>query len=319
MMEDHHLDAGRHAHVVGADRYVVFDRATMAGVGSTCTLVAQRLLDDADESAEEAASPALGPRLAEMLLSTIALDTAGLDEAAGKTTVLDIAVVRRLRAVIDAGAQAAGAGATAPAPAPELEPRAIFARLMALKQEPAFWRALSVPQALGFDFKAFALPPAAAGGAGAGKSAGVGESESEGEFGTSSVMASLSDFLGGWAPEGAGRRAERLREVVAFARERGLEFAVVLCAVSGSGGGPMERGLALVAPAGSRGARLVDEAARLLPLRAPELLLEEEGAAASAEEASACVRVRSFRQGNGRASRKQVVPLLLAALAEAEA
>jgi inorganic pyrophosphatase/exopolyphosphatase len=324
---DHHLDAGRHAHVTGADRLVPFDRATMSGVGSTCTLVAQRLLDDADEAAAAAAAseataagggaaaaPALDARLAEMLLSTIALDTAGLDEAAGKTTPLDVATVRRLRAVICAG-EGTGAGVGAgTAAATALEPRAVFARLMALKQEPSFWRSLSVAQALGFDFKSFALP-------------GSGD---PGEFGTSSVMASLDNFLSGWeAPQsaaGAERHAARLREVAAFASERGLAFAVIMSAVGAAGGGSgLDRGLALVAAAGSRGARLVDNATRLLTLRAPELQLVAVapvaggGGDAAALEAASGVRLHAFRQGNGRASRKQLVPLLLAALTEAAA
>jgi len=351
---DHHLDAGRHAHVAGAARLIAFDRAAMAGVGSTCTLVAQRLLDDDDDEVAAAAAAAggvggaagagaaraLDPRLAEMLLSTIALDTAGLDEAAGKTTPLDALTLRRLRAVVDAGAPAPASAAAGAAAAAALEPRAVFARLMALKQEPAFWRGLSVAQALGFDFKAFALPAAAAGSAGDAGDAGAGVEGGDGaEFGTASVMARLDDFLGGWEEEGAAaaagnergaaaaagaaaRRAEgRLREVAAFAGERGLAFVVVMSAVSAAGGGGgLDRGLALVAPAGSHGARLVDEAARLLLLRAPELLLEETSAAGSAEAiaAAAGVRVRTFRQGNGKASRKQLVPLLLAALGEVQ-
>ena len=88
--------------------------------------------------------------------------------------------------------------------------------------------------------------------------------------------------------------------------------------------GSMRRSLALVSGPGPLGAHLVDEAARLLPLLAPELLLEEVAEVAGLgvgegvdEGEGEGVRARLFRQRNGRASRKQVVPLLLKALASA--
>ena len=308
---DHHFDSGRHAHVTGDLRRIAFDSATMTGGGSTCTLVAQSLLDDTAE--EAAANGPLDAGLAEMLRSVILLDTAGLDQAAGKATPLDRDIVRRLREVVIAAGQDEAA---ARALDRELEPRFVFERLMALKQDPAFWRALSVEQALGFDFKSFEV------------SAGAGAEAAVFFFGTSSVMASLQDFLSGWAaPESSAPAPAtafapapaRLAAMAEFVAARSLAFTLVL-AVSGAAGGGLRRGLALVAATGSaRGAALVDEAARLLQLNAPELLLEELPAAAAQGAAAAAgekPHARFFSQGNASASRKQVVPLIMRALHE---
>lgn len=92
---DHHPDAGAHPRIVPPLRCVSWDAAARRGVGSTCTLVAARLL-------------ALGPTdpaVAELLAGVILLDTSGLSPSAGKTTPEDERVVAAL-----ARAYAAGTG-----------------------------------------------------------------------------------------------------------------------------------------------------------------------------------------------------------------
>ena len=299
---DHHADAGSHQHVRGAERRVAFDAATNAATaGSACTLVASLLLGDLDIA--ELSSGGRGPaparagidaRLAEVLGSTILLDTVGMDPAAGKGTPLDAAVLERLRAVIERECGRAEAGA-------RLDARAVSGRLMALKSEPAFWSGLSVAQALGFDFKSFeAARP----------------SSSAAVFGTSSVMAGLGNFFGGWsgdaAPAGVPLRVApaRARDAAAFCAARGLDFEVVLTAEVLPTGG-MRRGLAFVAPAGSAGAALADAAALRLQSAMPELEMRELDVSGAED-----VFLRAFEQGNAKASRKQVVPLLMRVLVE---
>jgi exopolyphosphatase len=97
---DHHADSGAHARVTGAARHISFDAAVGRGAGSTCTLVAERLLDLSLPLHWDAA-------FGRTLLGVILLDTANLDPAAGKTTQQDIDVAARLEASINA---AGGAG-----------------------------------------------------------------------------------------------------------------------------------------------------------------------------------------------------------------
>lgn len=97
---------------MGAHRNISFDVAEARGVGSTCTLVAQRLLQLSDLStrthmpaaaegvAEDAVSMPLTSSVARMLLGVILLDTINMNPEAKKGTREDAAVMHRLCEVI---------------------------------------------------------------------------------------------------------------------------------------------------------------------------------------------------------------------------
>jgi inorganic pyrophosphatase/exopolyphosphatase len=152
--------------VSGSQRRVAFHPGLNRGIGSACTLVAEALLGgDWDPSADQlaAAAPpppshdagdagsapaaALDSGLASVLLGVVLLDTLNLSPEAGKTTPRDAAVVSALRAI------AAG-----------VHSDALFGALLSLRTDPAWWRALTPMQALGYDFKEFVAARAAAGG-----------------------------------------------------------------------------------------------------------------------------------------------------------
>jgi inorganic pyrophosphatase/exopolyphosphatase len=309
---DHHMDAGKHLETTcdgpgtkedkGGDddvdantdatpprRWIAFDPVERKGVGSTCTLVAHRLLR-ASKAGAAPAAVVLDARLAELLLSVIVIDTVGLDPSAGRTTPLDDEVVASLQSVI---AQERGGA--------PLDTAATFRLLMGLKAEEAFWSALPVGQALGFDFKAFAATRAAEGG------------RTVVRFGTSSVMVPALTFLRGWEGTGQGGTATtegRLAAVAAFAESRALDFEVVLSMVAEPS---VQRQLAFVAPRAQAGLvdRLVaalEATGQLGHLRDVGERLEGGGGGGAGPY------VRVFEQGNHKASRKQVVPLLLEAL-----
>jgi len=297
---DHHIDSGRHAHVVGPKRNIAFDsKGLLATAGSTCTLVANDLLNDAQSpslSAVDATSnferSSIDASLAEALGSCILLDTVGLDESAGKATPLDFETISRLRSLI--ASERKLDESTQP-----LDSRAVFQRLMSLKQDSSFWKSLTIRQALEFDFKSFE----------------IGSSSS---FGTSSIMASLTDFLSGWNLSSVSRTIDqhRLSECADFVTDKGLSFQVLLSAVSVEKEGGLERGLAFVAIADSKGAELAASVCSTLLNQTSDERENGEGSIdlkleeVHVQNDNAKIYVRVFKQGNRKASRKQLAPLL---------
>ena len=298
---DHHIDSGRHAHVVGPKRNIAFDsKGLSATAGSTCTLVANDLLNDAQSpslSTVDATSnferSSIDASLAEALGSCILLDTVGLDESAGKATPLDFETISRLRSLIASERKLDESN--------QLDSRAVFQRLMSLKQDSSFWKSLTIRQALEFDFKSFE----------------IGSSSS---FGTSSIMASLTDFLSGWNLSSVSTPIDqhRLSECADFVTDKGLSFQILLSAVSveAEKEGGLERGLAFVAIADSQGAELAASVcSTLLNQTSDEKENGESSIDLKLEEVhvqndNGKIYVRVFKQGNRKASRKQLAPLL---------
>lgn len=393
---DHHLDVGAHPWVKGAGRMIDFDAAHMKGVGSTCTLVARSLLElQSDkvspiartDAANATPAPVLDAGLAEMLASVIIIDTVGLSAAAGRTTQADLDAVEQLQTIIEAGGgprqpaasltTAASAGETGAAnsepaavaagtdtsSAPRrLDVAAVCAVLSNLKSEPAFWRGLSMDQALSLDYKMFEGALATSSGTDVGNSG----CSIKVQFGTSSIMVPLGDFLGGWAeqpcttgdaaasmasPSGppsvggpvaasyeAAVDAYRLEGIKTFIESRGLSFQVLLSMISDP---TIQRELAFVAirnggdSSAGRDVKLVDalcdvllkselklqelHVAPTIAARPPPLLASSSHDGTSSSAAApgadgAGMHLRVFRQGNVKASRKQAVPMILAAM-----
>lgn len=210
---DHHCDRGAHTQVSGPARNISFV-PDLGGVGSTCTLVARRLLDAAATGAiaHEAAAEA-----AHCLLGVILLDTINLEEAAGKTTPEDRDAVRDLCALLRgqklAASSAAAAASAGPGDALDPEPAsedadarttsALFATLRSLRMDPLWWLSLSVRQACWYDYKCFAYAASAGASASVIPASASGEAASSSaaqpavQIGVSALTIHLSDFLAG--------------------------------------------------------------------------------------------------------------------------
>jgi len=90
---DHHKDDGNHDNVKGKLRDIAFDASnSKALVGSCCTQVAERYLDDVSPFDHDES-------IALLLLGTILLDTMNMSPTAGKGTLRDQAAITRLSKV----------------------------------------------------------------------------------------------------------------------------------------------------------------------------------------------------------------------------
>lgn len=289
---DHHADSGQHTHVTGGDRRISFDAAAGRGVGSTCTLVSQSMLS-LPASCVDAA-------LAELLLGVILLDTAGLSAAAGKTTPEDEAAVAALQAVI-AGERGA-----------PVDVRAFADRLLALREDASFWRSLSASQALRYDYKGFDAQF---------KGANV-------RVGSSSFMAPLTSILAGWREDSSSSDSDSSdsgavsvtvapevgEQLQSYAAQQG---AAILLLMSVTTKPAMSRQLAMVHVPGPHAGIPSEQSQAAYETLLAALTADAAGLKLQAlpvAAAGAAAEVKLFQQGNVKASRKQVMPLVLAAL-----
>lgn len=126
---DHHMDMRAH---LAAEREVAFQDG-QALVASTCTIVAERMLDEllVEAPMEVKALPAT------LLLGVIALDSVDFDPRAKKVTPRDVAVADRLEPLAFA------------------DRRALFSWLQAEKFNPGHWASFSLENCLQCDYKEF--------------------------------------------------------------------------------------------------------------------------------------------------------------------
>ena len=277
---DHHADAGAHAHVAGAARQVSFDTAEGRGVGSTCTLVAAAAL----AATEGASGPPFDAPLAQMLLGVILLDTVGLAEAAGKTTAEDRRVAGALEPLCGGA---------------PFDPAAFHSQLAGLRNDPAFWAGLTVPQALSYDFKSFAPPGAHAL-----------------RIGASAMTVPLASLLCRGEGGGIGREMDAgiLSACAQWGVDKGVAFLVLLSAAPPPPGAVpgSVRQLAFFEPAEGCAHAPVARAVLGKLRGCAALALREAGRGGTADGGVAWL----FEQGNATASRKQILPLLLQWAAE---
>jgi len=176
---DHHVDAGSCAHVTspvssGAwhrralaaaaaamaavidgscpanARAVTMNDAGDLGVGSACTLVGHAYLSALQS---DPPSTPLVPGLAQLLATVVCLDTNSLKDSS-KTTPADVAVLHRLDALMlsdDAASTAPPPGHGTPPLSDQLLAAATAAR--SAKFDPMFWSNLALVQALEYDLK----------------------------------------------------------------------------------------------------------------------------------------------------------------------
>ncbi|CAM9789771.1 unnamed protein product [Ectocarpus sp. 8 AP-2014] len=150
---DHHADLGEHPSVQGSSRDVAFEANDGGGkalVGSCCTIVAERMLDQA---------PALlSSDVAQLLLGVILVDTLNLDMEIKRATSRDIAAAQELsRRVSWLPSSAQGSGERSPSSARRCCSTAdeLFDALRNAKFDPAFWREISATDTLRYDYKSF--------------------------------------------------------------------------------------------------------------------------------------------------------------------
>lgn len=138
---DHHADAGAHTHVHGASRCINFNTVLKRGVGSCCTLVAQRAL----ARCAEGVFP-MDAGLARMLWSVILLDTGNFDPALGKGTAEDVDAAAALEAIVMPSASQEEVAE---------ERRRVYDLFYNARADPSWWDTLPPRSVLRADYKAF--------------------------------------------------------------------------------------------------------------------------------------------------------------------
>jgi len=149
---DHHTDTKKHLDVPLNKRNIAFDESSQRALaGSCCSLVAELFAQDQVFGSELDAS------IASLLLGVITLDTLNMDEAAGKGTERDVGALEYLKRFSPLASNS----------------QALFEQLRDCKTDPSFWNALGPLQCLRLDYKDFA----------------------SGRVGVSSVLMPAFDFL----------------------------------------------------------------------------------------------------------------------------
>ncbi|CAB9502818.1 prune homolog (Drosophila) [Seminavis robusta] len=174
---DHHFDENQHTETCSGDqRNIAFanDKATVA---STCTLIAERLLQQQKQNSN---NNKYHPTVATLLLGTILLDSVNMIPAAGKGTPRDATAIQNLLENTDwslstSAAKAAWSNNNDNDGRPDTTQ--LFESLQAAKFDPAFWNGLSVPDALRLDYKRFST------------------SKNGTVFGASAVLLPMADFI----------------------------------------------------------------------------------------------------------------------------
>ena len=268
---DHHQDARLYPHVTER-RHIAYDAATKkATAGSTCTLIYEEFLRQEPEGLGLLDAP-----LATLLLGVICLDTSNGDAAVGKAEPRDVAAMAALQFT------------------PGVPDRdALYARLRNAKMDPAFWRSLSTEQCLLLDYKQQALPT------------GLADYSAPASgccnVGISSVLQPLAEFA---ARPGVHLACRQYMDACSL--DVLVVMTFVLRAGAGAEAGVPNRELLLVARSPGRlmqahGFLSAEATLALEPLDLPD----DTG---GTEQAG--LAVKGYAQGNIKASRKQVLPIL---------
>lgn len=139
---DHHADDGAHKHVVSEVREIAFHSdSNKALVGSTCTLVAERLTKVTSSLETDCE---IDSGVASALLGTIVIDTMNMSASAGKGTKRDGNMINVLMG---------SAGWSKDCRAPNLEK--LYEWLNSAKFDCTFWDEMSVRDCLRIDYKRF--------------------------------------------------------------------------------------------------------------------------------------------------------------------
>ena len=287
---DHHEDERVHENVLGPNRDIAFDSQTKhAEVGSTCTLVTERLFQilGNEGSSEVDASLSLA------LLSVILLDTMDMSPKAGKGTDRDEYAIEMLlkqtewnRLEIPKSLRGCDLHNLFDENGIPIRPK-LYKYLEGAKTDPEFWKDMSVRDCLRIDYKRFRTTDA-----------------NGPDFGMSSVILPMRSFLG---------KFELVESLQQFMGRDGanVPLMAVLTIELVDGVPNREMLLAgrkdLVKDVGDF--LLLDESAAFLSIQ--EVKSDLAGGDSTKQSSAEEVIFRRFQQLNPRGSRKQVAPVLL--------
>eukprot|EP00986_Skeletonema_menzelii_P004707 scaffold1638_cov143-Skeletonema_menzelii.AAC.4 len=282
---DHHKDESHHEQVAAdsGKRIIAFENGH-ATVASTCTLVAERLFQS---MAESDSSRKIDGELGLSLLGVILLDSINMNPAAKKGTPRDEEAIQQLLKRTDWSSCAD----TSPslmddATLEKIFPngrcnipdrKALFDALIGAKSDPKFWLEMSAMNCLRIDYKTFIV-------------------NDESSIGLSSVIITMDDLLA---------KDRFIDSMKAFIASEDVNLFGVL-------------GVTFVDDKPKRELLLAGNDVNVLDSFAQFLLEHPDAADLDIAERKDCkentqdgLKMRVFRQGNPKGSRKQIAPLLL--------
>lgn len=265
---DHHMDEQAHDGVVGDLRKVEFHDSS-ALVASTCTLIAERMIQSRDNT--------MPADLAFTLLGVILLDTVNMSESAGKGTKRDQDIINSLVENTDWSKISRTEAAKDFFESDKPNTTKLYNYLSQSKFDVDFWRSLSVQDALRLDYKQFTA--------------------SSGDvFGASSVLLPLEQLL-----EKPGFE----NEVLDYLSRRKIPLLAILSMVI-EDSKPKRSMLVCGRRSGNSVATNMAK-----HLKGSESLQLSEVDCPLNTQTCTDLQIRYFEQGNPKASRKQVVPIML--------
>jgi exopolyphosphatase len=269
---DHHMDEGDHSDTCES-RHIEFDSSlNQALVASTGTLVVERMIALWVNHKECPADIGL------ILLGLVLLDSINLSGEAGKVTFRDVAAVeyllRRTAWHNLSEETRARLGLTHDGDPPKT--LLLFEVLQGAKFDPLFWSGLSVRDALRLDYKQFSSPTTT--------------------FGISTVLVPAKEFT---------QTNDFPQSIEEYMLEVNVDFLVVMLAFTKPDTTELQRELILC----GRNEALVINAVEYLMKDEQEWLLLHP--MPDVDIASSLVKMILLEQGNRKASRKQVAPVLL--------
>ena len=267
---DHHFDEQEHSHVQGDLRNVAF-QDNHALVASTCTLIAERLF------ASDAAKPPYDFSLSISLLGVILLDTVNMRPEAGKGTARDQSAIDTLVHETDWSTLATSRNQhdLLDTDSGMIDTDKLFHLLSESKFNVDFWKSLSVKDALRLDYKRF-------------------QADGDNAFGASSILLNLDLFLA---------KDNSIEEIQSFMTQANVPLLAVLS--SQFQNNEPRRELLIC----GTDAKLVDEMASYLLTSEKASMMQSEQVPLGID-ADGSLAMKRFRQGNPKASRKQVAPIL---------
>ena len=267
---DHHIDSGAHAHVQGTSRNIAFDESTGSVTAASACTLVAEKLLDVRNSLDVDVKRALS----KLLCGVILIDTQNM-ASTGAGTDRDAAVLNTLLQ------------------SPDLlnntwDRDAVASQLRGAKTSAAFWSSLSAIQCLLIDYKEFPCGSSE-------------EEEKAGIFGMSTVACRLADFC---------RKDHCYRDMAGYLHDPSMggvegQAALDILAVMASFIDE-EKGYTRELLVASLDEGRLDSVTAYLTDTEPTMEL----ASLTGIEAPPGLHVRAYSQGNVKASRKQLAPLL---------
>jgi len=268
---DHHQDEGEHQSVMGELRKIGFD-GNAALVGSTCTLISERLMESGKNNDIDAG-------LGLVLLSVILLDTMNMSGDAGKGTMRDKNAIEFLISHTEWDNLEVGEETREKIYDTQSGPpcrKRLYEYLRDSKFDPEFWKAMRPRDTLRIDYKRFES-----------------SSGSNSAFGLASVLLDMNDLL---AKNGF------YEDAIAYMSEADIDLLGVLTMVIVND--KPQRGLLLVGTVTQ-----VNSMTEFLLHSDAASYLEVTKANDDVELGSGIIAV-ILKQGNPKGSRKQVAPVM---------